>query len=106
MIVAAASSHNPTLVGVLTRLKRCAFSRSRKIQIIDAQALTTLQRQRFVIYCREIDGIASVTTGTGLAVPENHCCYSFCMFGNEAGLGMQLLELVLLVTTQRKKNIT
>ncbi|XP_050909080.1 receptor-like protein kinase ANXUR2 [Lathyrus oleraceus] len=127
MIVAAANSHNPTLVGALTRLQRCAFSRSREIQIIDAQALTTnspifklpfnnlssrfglgsevlhfaarrinlqLRRQRFVIYCREIDGIAGVTTRTGLAVPENHCCYSFCMFGNETGLGMQLVELV------------
>ncbi|KAI5436444.1 hypothetical protein KIW84_022797 [Lathyrus oleraceus] len=79
MIVAAASSHNPTLVGALTRLQR-----------INLQ----LRRQRFVIYCREINGIAGVTTGTGLAVPENHCCYSFSMFGNEAGLGMQLVELV------------
>ncbi|KAI5425871.1 hypothetical protein KIW84_031626 [Lathyrus oleraceus] len=43
MIVAAASSHNPTLVGALTRLQRCAFIRSREIQIIDAQALTTNQ---------------------------------------------------------------
>lgn len=45
IIVAAASSHNPTLVGALTRLQRCAFSRSREIQIIDAQALTTVSNQ-------------------------------------------------------------
>ncbi|KAI5405567.1 putative mediator of RNA polymerase II transcription subunit 37c, variant 2, partial [Lathyrus oleraceus] len=34
-MVAAVSSRNPTLVGALTRLQRCAFSRSWEIQIID-----------------------------------------------------------------------
>ncbi|PKA51999.1 DEAD-box ATP-dependent RNA helicase ISE2, chloroplastic [Apostasia shenzhenica] len=41
-MVAAASSRNPTLVGALTRLQRCAFSGSWEVRIVAVQALITL----------------------------------------------------------------
>ena len=41
-MVAAASSRNPTLVGALTRLQRCAFSGSWEVRIMVAQALITI----------------------------------------------------------------
>jgi hypothetical protein len=41
-MVAAASSRNPTLVGAITRLQRCAISGSWEVRIIAAQALVTV----------------------------------------------------------------